>query len=93
MGLAIYIVFYSSSIVHSFLSSRPSGPTPTKERRSQKLSTSRPLSSKPEPDELKPEQLIRNPAGWRGWVDKALGAIATRLRLRMGLLMSTRVIC
>lgn len=31
-------------------------------------------SVKDEPDdELKPEQLIHNPAGWRGWVDKALG--------------------
>jgi len=47
-------------------------PTPKKERRSQKLSTTRP-PSKSEPDELKPEQLIHNPAGWRGWVDKPLG--------------------
>ena len=48
-------------------------PNPTrKERRSQKSSTSRP-PSKSEPDELKPEQLIHNPAGWRGWVDKSLG--------------------
>jgi len=52
------------------------------------------IADEAEPHEaLKPGQLIRNPAGWRGWVDKALGAIATRLRLRMGLLMNTRAIC
>ena len=60
-------------------------PNPTrKERRSQKLSTSRP-PSRTEPDELKPEQLIHNPAGWRGWVDKSLGGDRYQVTFENGL--------
>ena len=60
-------------------------PNPTrKERRSQKSSTSRP-PSKSEPDELKPEQLIHNPAGWRGWVDKSLGGDRYQVTFENGL--------
>jgi len=60
-------------------------PNPTrKERRSQKSSTSRP-PSKSEPDELKPEQLIHNPAGWRGWVDKSLGGDRYQITFENGL--------
>ena len=60
-------------------------PHPTrKERRSQKLSTSRP-PSRTEPDELKPEQLIHNPAGWRGWVDKSLGGDRYQVTFENGL--------
>ena len=60
-------------------------PNPTrKERRSQKLSTSRP-PRKSEPDELKPEQLIHNPAGWRGWVDKSLGGDRYQVTFENGL--------
>ena len=55
-----------------------------KERRSQKLSTSRP-PSRTEPDELKPEQLIHNPAGWRGWVDKSLGGDRYQVTFENGL--------
>ena len=60
-------------------------PNPTrKQRRSQKLSTTRP-PSKSEPDELKPEQLIHNPAGWRGWVDKSLGGDRYQVTFENGL--------
>ena len=62
-----------------------SNPNPNrKERRSQKLSTSRP-PSRTEPGELKPEQLIHNPAGWRGWVDKPLGGDRYQVTFENGL--------
>jgi len=59
-------------------------PAPTKERRSQKGKASSP-QSKIEPDELKPEQLIHNPAGWRGWVDKSLGGDRYQVTFENGL--------
>jgi len=59
-------------------------PNPTRKERRQKLSTTRP-PSKSEPDELKPEQLIHNPAGWRGWVDKPLGGDRYQVTFENGL--------
>ena len=44
------------------------------------------VTDEAEPHEaLKPEQLIRNPAGWRGWVDKPLGGDRYQITFENGL--------
>ena len=81
------------------LAIKEAAPIPTKKRqRSPSLSSSRfPLSKvtdEADPHEaLKPEQLIRNPAGWRGWVDKPLGGDRYQVTFENGLTDDSRTIC
>jgi len=73
------VALHNQGMLYQAIPSEAIAPTPTKKRqRSQNLSSSRCPSSKVVDDletdaALKPEQLICNPASWRGWVDKPLG--------------------